>query len=152
MGSSVDKIALVVRLERNNSMQNIMEGNEEAIKKRMTTNENDIDNFFAETVVPNVPELYILRVGLNMKEPIVLESWKDFCKFKDQHCSDCYYRHLYCERNDAFMVKTHYFIKKIMDSPIVTNAPDDFKRGKTENVSSNVSTADNTPNIKSKSP
>ena len=113
IGSSVDKMALVLRLERSNENQNIMEGNEEAIKKRIqNAANNDTNNKFG-SFVESQPELYVLRVGLNMKEPIILEPWEDFKKFKAQHCSDCYYRHLYCERNDTFMVRTHYFIKKI---------------------------------------
>jgi len=55
-------------------------------------------------------ELYVLMVGTNMSRPIILQPWNEFRIFRSQKYTDCFFRHLHCQRDDNFLLKTQYFI------------------------------------------
>ena len=72
--------------------------------------QSDGDNF-------NKSELFVLRVGTSLSHPIVLQSWEEFRIHKNQKYQDCWFRHLYCDRDDKFLKKTQIFIQKIREEP-----------------------------------
>ena len=81
-------------------------------------------------------ELYVLRVGTDPNQPIILQSWQDFRLFRSQNYSDCWFRHLYCERNDDFLIKSQYFIKRITENPHINKEvlPNKFRSQKTDDT------------------
>ena len=81
---------------------------------------------------PDKTDIYIFRVGNvvhNKARGIILEPWDDFRVYKNQNLQDCWYRPLYCERNDQFLQRTQNFVKKIREKPYVTFAVDKVKIG-----------------------
>jgi hypothetical protein len=51
-------------------------------------------------------EVFIVRVGKSFDQGIIIQSWEEFRVYKAIKYSDCWFRHLYCDRNDAFLEKT----------------------------------------------
>jgi len=51
-------------------------------------------------------ELFILRVGSQLDQGIILQTWHEFRIYKDQKFTDCFYRHLHCNRDDDFLLNT----------------------------------------------
>jgi len=45
-----------------------------------------------------------------MNHAIILQPWNEFRIFRSQKYSDCWFRHLHCDRNDKFLLMTQYFI------------------------------------------
>lgn len=74
------------------------------------------------------PELYVLRVGSNIQNPIVLQPWTEFRIQRTKNYKDCFFRHLYCERSDDFLMKSQFFIQKLRDNPLVKVKGDPGKR------------------------
>lgn len=64
-------------------------------------------------------EVFILKVGQSINRPIILQSWREFRVLKYQMYTDCWYRHLYCDRNPEWMLKVQYFIQKIRENPLI---------------------------------
>ena len=65
-------------------------------------------------------EVHVIRVGNTLDHGIVLQSWEDFRVHKAQKYTDCWYRHLYCNRSDEFLQKTQMFVTKMLNKPYVT--------------------------------
>jgi hypothetical protein len=64
-------------------------------------------------------ELYVLRAGDCIDRPLILQTWNEFRINKRAKYSECWYRHLYCNRNEEFMLKTQNFIQEINENPFV---------------------------------
>ena len=69
-------------------------------------------------------EVFIIRVGNNLDQGIVIQSWEEFRIYKTQKYNDCWFRHLYCDRDDEFLQKTQNFIQKMREKPFVTKKAD----------------------------
>lgn len=82
----------------------------------------------------NQSEIYILRAGDHLNRPLILQSWSDFRIIKRNKYEECWYRHLYCERNDEFMLKTQNFISKLNDFPFAITNPNQVIRESTKNT------------------
>lgn len=64
---------------------------------------------------PSQSELYVLRAGSTKQEAVILQKWEDFRIYKSVKFSECWYRHLHCERNKQFIDNTQRFIQKIRE-------------------------------------
>lgn len=66
---------------------------------------------------PSQSELYVLRAGSTKQQAVVLQKWDDFRIYKSVKFSECWYRHLHCERSKQFVDNTQRFIQKIRERP-----------------------------------
>ena len=55
-------------------------------------------------------QLYVLRAGTTKQHAVILQKWDDFRIYKSVKFSECWYRHLHCERNANFVENTQRFI------------------------------------------
>lgn len=60
--------------------------------------DTDVDNFGGGQK-QNESELYVLRAGTTKQQAVILQKWEDFRIYKSVKFSECWYRHLHCERN-----------------------------------------------------
>lgn len=58
----------------------------------------------------SVSEMYILTAGDTVQNPIYFLPWNQFRIEKSLHYTDMWYRHLYVERSQDFMMKCENFI------------------------------------------
>ena len=71
-----------------------------------------------------------------MHHPIILQPWTEFRIFRSQKYQECWFRHLHCERNDNFLLKTQYFIQKIRENPFVVSNNEKGKKNEEGNPDS----------------
>jgi hypothetical protein len=75
------------------------------------------DSAFGGGADPSQSELYVLRAGSTKQQAVVLQKWDDFRIYKSVKFSECWYRHLHCERSKQFVDNTQRFIQKIRERP-----------------------------------
>ena len=62
-------------------------------------------------------EIYVMRVGTDIDNGIILQTWDDFRIYKSAYLENCWFRHLYCERNDKFLSNSMKFVQRMRDKP-----------------------------------
>lgn len=79
-----------------------------------------------ETGVPSKKkdEVFIIRIGTSLDQGVVIQSWEEFRIYKAQKYNDCWFRHLYCDRDDEFLQKTQNFIQKVREKPFLIKKAD----------------------------
>lgn len=73
-------------------------------------------------------ELYVLRAGSTKQASVILQRWDDFRIYKSVKFSECWYRHLHCERDQQFIENTQRFIQKIREKPFFKKEPNSNTR------------------------
>ena len=58
-------------------------------------------------------ELYVIRTGDSNKFEMIIETWDEFLIYKYKNLSNCWFRHLYCNRDMIFLEKTQEFLQMI---------------------------------------
>lgn len=65
------------------------------------------------------PNLFVMRVGPSQDQPIVIEFWNDFKAYAQQNYHESWVRHLHMERDVNFFKNSFYFIRKIIERPMI---------------------------------